>query len=91
MGVQLFSGKFYKCVDPNDVYNVIDYRLVSNKLSCMTANLTWINSAINFDHLGMAYMSLFQIATFRGWMGIMKDTTDARGVLSFVFYINTLI
>lgn len=35
---------------------------------------------MNFDHVGMAYLSLFQVATFKGWMQIMKDATDSREV-----------
>lgn len=35
---------------------------------------------MNFDHVGKAYLSLFQVATFKGWMQIMKDATDSRDV-----------
>jgi hypothetical protein len=35
---------------------------------------------MNFDHVGKAYLSLFQDATFKGWIQIMKDVTDSREV-----------
>ena len=35
---------------------------------------------MNFDHVGYAYLSLFQVATFKGWLPIMADATDARQV-----------
>ena len=35
---------------------------------------------INFDNVGLAYLSLFQIATFKGWMDIMDDAVDSVGV-----------
>jgi voltage-gated sodium channel type II alpha len=59
MGVQLFSGKYYKCIDKNLMYpnNVPDYRLIANKTACNDANLTWENSPMNFDHVGKAYLS----------------------------------
>ena len=37
---------------------------------------------MNFDHVGKAYLSLFQVATFKGWMQIMRDATDSRDVKS---------
>lgn len=35
---------------------------------------------MNFDHVGKAYLSLFQVATFKGWIDIMNDAVDSRGV-----------
>lgn len=35
---------------------------------------------MNFDHVGKAYLSLFQVATFKGWIDIMNDAIDSRGV-----------
>ena len=37
-------------------------------------------SRITFDNVPIAYLSLFQIATFKGWMDIMNDAVDAVGV-----------
>ena len=31
---------------------------------------------ITFDNVPMAYLALFQIATFKGWMDIMDDAVD---------------
>ena len=42
----------------------------------------WINSEMKFDHVGWAYLSLFQVATFKGWMKIMADAVDSRNVRS---------
>ena len=44
---------------------------------------------MNFDHVGKAYLSLFQVATFKGWMQIMKDATDSREVYPFALFIIT--
>lgn len=46
----------------------------------MDLNYTWINSKITFDHVGMGYLALLQVATFEGWMEVMADAVDARGV-----------
>ena len=43
-------------------------------------NFTWINSKIHFDHVGHAYLALFQVATFEGWMEVMADAVDCREI-----------
>lgn len=35
---------------------------------------------MNFDHVGKAYLCLFQVATFKGWIQIMNDAIDSRDV-----------
>lgn len=44
---------------------------------------------MNFDHVGKAYLCLFQVATFKGWMAIMNDAIDSREVYfeTFICYI----
>lgn len=49
-------------------------------MECLEQNFTWINSKITFDHVGMGYLALLQVATFEGWMEVMADAVDARGV-----------
>ncbi|CAF1923068.1 unnamed protein product [Rotaria magnacalcarata] len=100
MGVQLFSGKFYKCVyvGTHDRVNVSEN--IKNKNDCLNSNYTWENSRINFDNVLIGYLALFQVATFKGWIEIMADATDAKDVdiqpeyeinvyilLYFVFFI----
>lgn len=55
-------------------------QIVNTKWECFEQNFTWINSKISFDHVGIAYLALFQVATFEGWMEVMADAVDARGV-----------
>ncbi|CAF3513815.1 unnamed protein product [Rotaria sp. Silwood1] len=78
MGVQLFGGKFYKCVyvDTHDRVNISEN--VTNKIDCLNKNYTWENSRINFDNVLSGYLALFQVATFKGWVEIMADATDAK-------------
>ncbi|KAJ8670425.1 hypothetical protein QAD02_001684 [Eretmocerus hayati] len=78
MGVQFFGGKFFKCVDEMGV--LLDISVVNTKEDCFRQNYTWENSKITFDHVGIAYLALFQVATFEGWMEVMEDAVDARGV-----------
>ncbi|XP_046399749.1 sodium channel protein 60E-like isoform X2 [Ischnura elegans] len=78
MGVQFFGGKFFKCVD--DDGELLPIRQVNDRYECHYLNYTWINSKITFDNVGNAYLALFQVATFEGWMEVMADAVDARGV-----------
>lgn len=54
--------------------------MVNTKDDCLRRNYSWENSKITFDHVGIAYLALFQVATFEGWMEVMQDAVDARGV-----------
>ncbi|KAK8733907.1 hypothetical protein OTU49_006240, partial [Cherax quadricarinatus] len=79
MGVQMFGGKFYKCID-RKTGEILPLKVVENKSECLKKNYSWINSKINFDHVGYAYLALFQVATFEGWMEVMADAVDCRGI-----------
>ncbi|XP_026846085.1 sodium channel protein para isoform X21 [Drosophila persimilis] len=98
MGVQLFAGKYFKCEDMNGTK--LSHEIIPNRNACESENYTWVNSAMNFDHVGNAYLCLFQVATFKGWIQIMNDAIDSREVdkqpiretniymyLYFVFFI----
>ncbi|XP_061720824.1 sodium channel protein 60E isoform X2 [Cydia pomonella] len=78
MGVQFFGGKFYKCI--NSENQLLPIAEVNDKWECYYNNYSWVNSKISFDHVGIAYLALFQVATFEGWMEVMADAVDARGV-----------
>ncbi|XP_052752165.1 sodium channel protein para isoform X25 [Galleria mellonella] len=98
MGVQLFAGKYFKCVDLN--HTALSHEIIPDRNACTLENYTWENSPMNFDHVGKAYLCLFQVATFKGWIQIMNDAIDSREVgrqpiretniymyLYFVFFI----
>lgn len=81
MGVQFFGGKFYKCVDAEGRLYPID--VINNKTQCLAMGepeYTWVNSKITFDNVLHAFMALFQVGTFEGWMEVMADSVDARGI-----------
>jgi hypothetical protein len=63
MGVQLFGGRFYKCVyvDTHDRVNISEN--VTNKIDCLNKNFTWENSRVNFDNVLNGYLALFQVVS----------------------------
>lgn len=62
MGVQMFGGKFWRCLDPISG-ELVSEKLVDNKQQCLERNLTWSNPQINFDNVLNAYLALFQVVS----------------------------
>ncbi|KAJ6641281.1 Sodium channel protein PaFPC1 [Pseudolycoriella hygida] len=75
MGVQLFAGKFYSCVDSNGAR----VESVANRSMCDDDDM-WVNSFMNFDDVIQSYYSLLQVSTFKGWISIINDAVDSRYV-----------
>ncbi|GAB0191540.1 sodium channel protein type 1 subunit alpha [Grus japonensis] len=82
MGVNLFAGKFYYCVNTTtderfDISQINNYsqceELIKNNETAR-----WKNVKVNFDNVGLGYLSLLQVATFKGWMDIMYAAVDSR-------------
>ncbi|XP_076837536.1 sodium channel protein type 2 subunit alpha-like [Brachyhypopomus gauderio] len=81
MGVNLFAGKFGKCVNRTGYTH--NASVVNNRSECQGMNDTqfyWTKVKVNFDNVGLGYLALLQVATFKGWMEIMYAAVDSRGV-----------
>lgn len=77
MGVNLFAGKFGRCVNATDG-NDIPYEEVTNKTICNITGNHWKKVKVNFDNVAAGYLALLQVATFKGWMDIMFAAVDSR-------------
>ncbi|NXW03617.1 SCN5A protein, partial [Fregetta grallaria] len=81
MGVNLFAGKFGKCVNLTEegselnssINDITDCKMYNN-----TGKIFWVNVKVNFDNVGSGYLALLQVATFKGWMDIMYAAVDSR-------------
>ena len=61
VGYQLFSGKFYRCVN-NKTLEMIDWHIVQKKEQCnKTLGMRWMNAKINFDSSLQGFLALFQV------------------------------
>ncbi|GAB1286385.1 Sodium channel protein type 1 subunit alpha [Apodemus speciosus] len=84
MGVNLFAGKFYHCVNTTtgDIFEISEVNNYSDCIKLIERNETarWKNVKVNFDNVGFGYLSLLQVATFKGWMDIMYAAVDSRNV-----------
>uniref|UniRef100_A0A8C8EES0 Sodium channel protein n=1 Tax=Otus sunia TaxID=257818 RepID=A0A8C8EES0_9STRI len=64
MGVNLFAGKFGKCVNlteedselNNFINNITDCSMYNN-----TGKIFWVNVKVNFDNVGSGYLALLQV------------------------------
>ncbi|NXA94326.1 SCN5A protein, partial [Melanocharis versteri] len=104
MGVNLFAGKFGKCVNMTDE-NYEFTSSVENKTDCImnndTGKLFWVNVKVNFDNVGSGYLALLQVATFKGWMDIMYAAVDSRekedqpkmenSLYMYLYFVNFII
>uniref|UniRef100_A0A8C7G179 Sodium channel protein n=1 Tax=Oncorhynchus kisutch TaxID=8019 RepID=A0A8C7G179_ONCKI len=84
MGVNLFAGKFYRCINTTteELFPITE---VNNRSDCLalqhaTQEARWVNVKVNYDNVGLGYLSLLQVATFKGWMDIMYAAVDSREV-----------
>uniref|UniRef100_A0A3B4F8G9 Sodium channel protein n=1 Tax=Pundamilia nyererei TaxID=303518 RepID=A0A3B4F8G9_9CICH len=77
MGVNLFAGKFYYCVNTttNEPFTASK---VKHMKECNFTDSKVKNVKVNFDNVGMGYLALLQVATFKGWMDIMYAAVDSQ-------------
>lgn len=68
MGVNLFAGKFYYCFNETS-QSIIHSSVVNNKTDCLLlftengSDVRWMNMKVNFDNVGMGYLSLLQVVS----------------------------
>uniref|UniRef100_H9G6C5 Sodium channel protein n=1 Tax=Anolis carolinensis TaxID=28377 RepID=H9G6C5_ANOCA len=84
MGVNLFAGKFYHCINTTtgEMFSIdeVDNQTQCEELIERNETARWKNVKVNFDNVGLGYLSLLQVATFKGWMDIMYAAVDSRNV-----------
>ncbi|XP_021575085.1 sodium channel protein type 7 subunit alpha-like [Carlito syrichta] len=83
LGVHLFAGTFYGCIDPTSREMFYTSEVV-NKSQCeslvVNESMLWENAKLNFDHVGNGFLSLLQVATFNGWIDIFYSASDSVAV-----------
>ncbi|XP_074145317.1 sodium channel protein type 10 subunit alpha [Sminthopsis crassicaudata] len=82
MGVNLFSGKFGRCVNLTvGDFSPVNVSIANDKTQCnnqSASGLFWDTVKVNFNNVGIGYLALLQVATFKGWMDIMYAAVDSR-------------
>lgn len=66
MGVNLFAGKYYRCINTT-TDELFEIEVVNNKSDCLalldTSQVRWVNVKVNFDNVGLGYLSLLQVVS----------------------------
>lgn len=67
MGVNLFAGKFGRCINQTEGDLPLNYTIVNNKSECESFNVTgelyWTKVKVNFDNVGAGYLALLQVVS----------------------------
>ncbi|XP_051994608.1 sodium channel protein type 4 subunit alpha B isoform X2 [Xyrauchen texanus] len=85
MGVGMFAGTFFHCFNTTSKEMFLRSE-VNNKTQCIElieagyVDVRWMNMKVNFDNVGMGFLSLLQVATFKGWMTIMYSAVDSQNI-----------
>lgn len=56
--------KYFYCTLIAILITIFIFQIVRNKSQCLSKNLTWINSKISFDNVGIGYLALFQVVIY---------------------------
>ena len=84
MGVNLFAGKFGKCVNKTGFIHSIS--IVNNKSECLSMNDTqfyWTKVKVNFDNVGLGYLSLLQVVSLSSPLSLFNLPAATPFVLLF--------
>lgn len=84
LGVNLFAGKFLSCFaagEDMDVFGRTDCVGTTVGEDGVVIQPEWVNFGgiwYNFDHIGIAMVTLFEVASLEGWLDVMYAAMDIR-------------
>jgi hypothetical protein len=77
IGISIFKGRMFRC----DISNVSKAAgNVDSVYDCMNLGGEWIRPDVNFDHIFIAILTLFEMFTCDSWRGLSDDLSDTLGV-----------
>jgi len=78
LGTNLYKGTFYSCHTENIPAELIPK--IKDKFDCMDYGGDWVNEDQHFDNVGSSIVTLFNVMTTEGWIGVMWNAVDAAGI-----------
>lgn len=83
MGVNLFAGKFGRCINQTLGELPLNHTFVNNKSDCESFNVTgelyWTKVKVNFDNVGAGYLALLQVVSLGCSNWLMDVTLGTSG------------
>ncbi|XP_069510999.1 voltage-dependent T-type calcium channel subunit alpha-1G isoform X3 [Ambystoma mexicanum] len=84
-----------ECTLDDDFYNNTSNNTCVNwnqyYTNCSDGRHNPFKGAINFDHIGYAWIAIFQVITLEGWVDIMYFVMDAHSFYNFIYFILLII
>ena len=78
LSTNFYKGAFYSCMTDNVPEEYHDR--IQNRFECLDYGGEWVNQDQNFDHIGSSLITLFNVMTTEGWIGVMWNAVDATGI-----------
>ena len=78
LGVTFFKGKFFHCYTENIPHEVVPQ--VLTMWDCYDLGGEWLQYDSNFDNVGYAIVTMFNLMTTEGWVQIMWHGVDATAI-----------
>ena len=76
----MFKGTFFRCVIDGDADLALVDDRIDTKQDCLALGYTWSNPTDHFDDLLNATLNLMIFMTNEGWVTVMHQAVDSRGV-----------
>jgi hypothetical protein len=78
LGTNLYKGTFYRCHTENIPAELIPR--IKDKFDCMDYGGDWVNEDQHFDDVPSSIVTLFNVMTTEGWIGVMWNAVDAARI-----------
>ena len=77
-GVTFFKGKFFYCYKDNIPEEI--QASIHTMWDCYDAGGEWVKYHQNFDNVGQAMVTMFNMMTTEGWIEVMWHAVDATEI-----------
>lgn len=78
LGTNFYKGLFFHCHTDNIPAAYVS--LIKDKFDCLDYGGEWVNEDQNFDHVGSAVVTLFNVMTTEGWINVMWTAVDSTAI-----------
>lgn len=92
IGVNLFKGRMYYCdmssfpdtqmarLEATYGFTKLSFKKLFSKADCQQEGGNWVQNLRNYDNVFKSAMTLFEIGTTEGWVGMMWAGVDATKI-----------
>ncbi|TMW67483.1 hypothetical protein Poli38472_011103 [Pythium oligandrum] len=92
IGVNLFKGRLFYCdmamlsedtltrLEAEYGFSILSFKKLFSREDCLREGGTWRLNSRNYDNVLKSAMTLFELATTEGWVGIMYQGVDATEI-----------